>query len=86
MHFVFMYLIFKLDRVLVLEGMKSGVRGNKTMQITHTHKRQFFFFNIKNKIKKKEKEEKKEKKKLEKEEFIQQNSYGEKKCNLPMTF
>ena len=55
------------------------------MQITHTHKRQFFF-NIKNKIKKKEKEEKKEKKKLEKEEFIQQNSYGEKKCNLPMTF
>ena len=55
MHFVFMYLIFKLDRVLVLEGMKSGVRGNKTMQITHTHKRQFFFFNIKNKIKKKRK-------------------------------
>lgn len=54
MHFVFMYLIFKLDRVLVLEGMKSGVRGNKTMQITHTHKRQFFF-NIKNKIKKKRK-------------------------------
>ena len=76
MHFVFMYLIFKLDRVLVLEGMKSGVRGNKTMQITHTHKRQCFFFNIKNKIKKKK--EKREKKMLEKEEFIQQNSYGEK--------
>ena len=58
MHFVFMYLIFKLDRVLVLEGMKSGVRGNETMQITHTHKRQFFF-NIKNKIKKKKKKKKK---------------------------
>ena len=43
---------------LVLEGMKFGVRGNETMQITHTHKRQFFF-NIKNKIKKKRKRRKK---------------------------